>query len=356
MKKIAFATILAALSGITVAQATPSVVAPPSSNVELFGVVDAAITHLQGGNGSTTGMTGGSDNINRWGMRGTEDLGNGLKAGFWLEDGFNVNNGTSAVSGSMFNRRATVSLISNSFGELRMGRDNSATFLSTLIFDPFITNGVAGTGTVAMLGAPGTGTSTGGAPIQVSNAISYFLPPNLGGVYGQFQYGRQFSNTSEQGNYSGVRLGYRSGNFNSAIALGKLYGDVSQDSVTASNVGLSYDFGVAKPMLLWAREKRGSLQATGTQLGVVVPIGAHTVFRASFGHYSLTGSNDATWNKIGVGVGYNLSKLTQVYASYAYLKNSSTINHSILVQGGLSMPAAYGGSAGGVEVGIRTFF
>lgn len=356
MKRIAFATVLAGLSGVAAAQTVPSVAASPSSEVEVFGVIDAAVTHLQGAYGGITGLTSGSDNISRVGFRGTEDLGNGLKAGFWLEEGFNVTDGTSAVSGSMFNRRATVSLISDSFGEVRMGRDNSATFLSTLIFDPFITNGVAGTGTVAMLGAPGTGTATGGAPIQISNAISYFLPPNLGGVYGQLQYARQAENTSSQGNYRGLRLGYRSGNFDSAVAIGELDGDVSQDSLTASNVGLSYDFGVAKPMLLWAREKRGSLQATGTQLGVVVPVGADTVFRASFGHYNLTGSSHANWNKIGVGLGYDLSKRTQIYASYAYLKNSSAAAHTILVQGGLSMPAAYGGSASGVEVGIRTFF
>ncbi len=239
--------------------------ASAQSKVEIFGVVDVGVTHLNGSGPSKTGLSTGGANISRLGFRGTEELGGGLRAGFWLEAGMDVDSGSGKASGGglSFNRRSTVSL-SGDFGEVRLGRDDSATFLSTLIFDPFLTNGVGGTMGFTMLGIPGTGTATGGAPIQISNAVSYFLPQNLGGFYGQVQVamGEQARSApnKNQGDYRGLRFGYRQGPFNGALATGKFYGDSDATNLTASNVGLSWDFGVAKPMLLWASEKRGALK------------------------------------------------------------------------------------------------
>jgi len=350
MKKILIAIATVAAAGCASAQ----------SSVTLFGVVDAGVAHLTGTGVSKTGLSTGGANISRLGFRGTEDLGAGLAASFWLEAGVNVDSGSGATVGSgglSFNRRSTVSL-SGSMGEVRLGRDDSATFLNTLIFDPFLTNGVGGTMAFTMLGAPGTANATGGAPIQISNAVSYFLPNNLGGFYGQVQYafGEQVSTAanSKQGNYLGGRFGYRNGPLHVALSTGKLDGDVSADDLTANNVGLSYDFGVAKPMLLWASEKRGTLKVTATQLGVYVPVGVGDI-RASYGHYHTAGSN-ADWNKISVGYGYNLSKRTQIYGTYARLNNGAGAQKSIGVQGLTAPGTSLGGSSNGYEVGIRHFF
>ena len=344
---------------IAIAAVAAAGCASAQSSVTLFGVVDAGVAHLTGAGVSKTGLSTGGANISRLGFRGIEDLGAGLNASFWLEAGMNVDTGASPTpaGGLNFNRRSTVSL-SGSLGEVRLGRDDSATFLSTLIFDPFLTNGVGGTMAFTMLGIPAAANATGGAPIQISNAVSYFLPGDLGGFYGQVQYafGEQISTApnSDQGNYVGGRFGYRSGPLNVALATGKLDGDVSANDLTASNVGLSYDFGVAKPMLLWAREKRGTLQETATQLGVIVPVGVG-VIRASYGHYAISGSN-ADWNKISVGYGYNLSKRTQIYGTVAHLSNGAGANKSIGVQGLTAPGTSLGGSSNGYEVGIRHFF
>lgn len=349
MKKIMIAAGLASLAGAAVAQ----------SKVEIFGVVDVGVAHLWGSGPSKTGVSTGGANISRLGFRGTEDLGGGLKAGFWLEAGLDVDSGLGKATGGglNFNRRSTVSLLGN-WGEVRLGRDDSATFLNTLIFDPFLTNGVGGTGAFTMLGIPGTAAANGGAPIQINNAVSYFLPQNLGGFYGQAQvaFGEQGSSAlnKRQGDYRGLRLGYRQGAFNGALATGRLYGDVSGNNLTASNVGLSYDLGVAKPMLLWATEKRGSLRVTAVQLGATAPVG-NGEFRASYGYYN-TSHSDADWHKLSVGYGYNFSKRTQVYGTYAYLKNKGTAAKSIGVQG-LSAPGTTpGGNSNGLEFGIRHFF
>jgi predicted porin len=349
MKKTLIAIAALAAAGCASAQ----------SSVTLFGVVDAGVAHLTGTGVSKTGLSTGGANISRLGFRGTEDLGAGLNASFWLEAGINVDTGASPTpaGGLSFNRRSTVSL-SGSLGEVRLGRDDSATFLNTLIFDPFITNGVGGTMAFTMLGVPGTANATGGAPIQISNAVSYFLPGELGGFYGQVQYafGEQVSTAPNhnQGNYLGGRFGYRSGPLNVALATGKLDGDVSANDLTASNVGLSYNFGVAQPMLLWATEKRGTLKVTATQLGVTVPVGVGLI-RASYGHYATSGT-DANWNKISVGYGYNLSKRTQIYGALAHLTNGAGAQKSIGVQGLTAPGTSLGGSSNGYEVGIRHFF
>ena len=342
------ATALVGASGAAFAQ----------SKVEIFGVIDMGVAHLSGSGSSKTGISSGGANISRLGFRGTEDLGGGLKAGFWLEAGLDPDTGTGKANGGLnFNRRSTVSLMGN-WGEVRLGRDDSATFLNTLIFDPFLTNGVGGTMGFTMLGIPGI-PSTGGAPIQISNALSYFLPQNLGGFYGQAQvaFGEQPSNAAnkKEGDYYGLRLGYRQGAFNGALASGRLYGNASATNLTANNVGLSYDFGVAKPMFLWATEKRGATKITAVQIGVTAPVG-NGEFRASYGHYNTSGNN-ADWDKLSVGYGYNFSKRTQVYGTYAYLKNKSGASRSISLQG---LPSAndtpLGGRSTGLELGIRHFF
>lgn len=324
--------------------------ASAQSSVTMFGVADVGVAHLTGNGTSKTGVSTGGANISRWGFRGMEDLGGGLKAGFWLEAGMNLDDGSGKGTGGglAFNRRSTVSLLGK-FGELRLGRDDSPTFLSTLIFDPFLTNGVGGTMSFIMLGAP----------IQISNSIGYLLPADLGGFYGQLQHARGEQTTStgastSAGNYTGARLGYRNGPVNIALASGQLKGATGNDNVDANNLGASYDFGPVKPMLLWVTEKKGATKITAIQLGLTAPVGAGE-FRASVARYDTANSN-ADWRKFAIGYGYNLSKRTQVYGSLARVSNKDGAQKSIGVQG-LSAPGtSLGGNSSGYEVGIRHSF
>src|SRR5690606_31040405 len=136
-------------------------------------VVDAAIQHGTGSIADRTQLVEGSYASSRLGFRGTEDLGGGLSASFWLEaaldtdDGegqaTNSNNqasGTGAAvagrQGLTFNRRSTVSL-SGGFGEVRLGRDYVPQFWNLSVFDPFGTRGV---GTNQMLGSIITGAAS----------------------------------------------------------------------------------------------------------------------------------------------------------------------------------------------------
>lgn len=322
--------------------------ASAQSSVTIFGVVDVGVTRLSGNGTSNVGVSTGNANISRWGFRGTEDLGGGLAASFWLEAGFDPDTGAGKAigTGTGFNRRSTVSL-SGAFGEVRLGRDDSATFLSTLIFDPFLTNGVGGNNAFLMQGAP----------IQISNAISYFLPPNLGGFYGQVQqaFGELgIAANKNQGNYTGVRFGYRAGALNTALASARIQGATDADDLKINNIGASYDFGVVKPMLLWATEKKGAVKITAIELGATAPLGQGEL-RAQISRYDTSNSN-ADWRKFAIGYGYNLSKRTQVYGSVARVSNQDGAQKSIGVQGLTAPGTSLGGKSSGYEMGIRHFF
>ena len=125
--------------------------ASAQSSVTLFGVVDLSANQIKNGAASTQTLQSNQLNSNRIGFRGIEDLGGGLKAGFWLEAAMsnetgNVGGGNGvpapANGASIFNRRSTVSLFSN-WGELRLGRDYDASFWN-LVYDDV--NGANGLG------------------------------------------------------------------------------------------------------------------------------------------------------------------------------------------------------------------
>src|SRR5208282_6343660 len=200
MKKLVIAAaVLGAFAGTAQAQ----------SSVTLFGVVDTGLTHISSNNVSNG--AGGTESANRTfqsdsginsdrlGFRGTEDLGGGLKAGFWLEAGFNpesgsgsttsLGNGAEASSatgggGLTFNRRSTVSLIGQNWGEVRMGRDYVPTFWNSANTDPFGYNGIAEVASYFIVpqGAMGP------AAVRASNGFSYLTPATLGGFFVQATY------------------------------------------------------------------------------------------------------------------------------------------------------------------------
>src|ERR1700682_2295193 len=109
--------IVAALSGVF------ATAAHAQSSVTLFGLIDAGITYTnnQGGH-SNWQATDGAVQTSRWGLRGAEDLGGGLKAIFTWDTGFNVMNGTFRQNSREFGRQAFVGLSSDQFGSVTLGR------------------------------------------------------------------------------------------------------------------------------------------------------------------------------------------------------------------------------------------
>ncbi len=321
------------------------------SSVTLFGIVDAAYARVSANGATRTGMTNSGLNSSRFGMRGTEDLGGGMRAGFWLEGALSNDDGNAA--GLNFQRRSTVSLM-GPFGEVRLGRDYTPSFWNTTVFDPFGTNGVG----ASM--APGVAAfGTNSTAVRSNNSVGYFLPGNLGGVYGQgmIAFGEQVSNAanSKQGNYTGFRVGYQQGPVNVALASASVKGNVSATDVRTFNVGASYNLGVANLMFNAGNEKTDTAQLSYSLFGATAPLGQGQL-RAAFSRYDLKNSNN-DWNKFAIGYGYDLSKRTQVYGTYAKVSNKGNSTRTV-ANNGLAAPsaAAFGGGSTGFEVGVRHSF
>jgi predicted porin len=313
--------------------------------VTLFGVVDAGARSVT--NGGVTVRQLAPDGLanSRLGFKADEDLGGGLRAGVWLEAALNPDTGTINASGKFWHRRSTVSL-SGPFGEIRVGRDLDASFWNLSIFDPFGTVGV-GSG-FNLQSNLGSGAAT---LIRADNAISYYLPPNLGGFYGQLEVA---AGEGVPGNkYTAARVGYQQGPLNVALAQGTTKTATSDDFKT-TNAGVAYDFGLATAMVMANVSKYGAKRLTNLEVGVIAPVLQVGQLRASYQRANASGggtdANDA--HQFAVGYIHNLSKRTAIYGTYAKISNDGA---AAFVIGTPPAPVA-GQSSKGYEVGIRHSF
>jgi predicted porin len=170
-----------------------------------------------------------------------------------------------------------------------------------------------------------------GAPIQISNAVSYFLPKNLGGFYGQLQYAWGPASMPTSKTYRGFAgLCQRPLNLSLAAAQLNFSG---AGKLKIANVGASYDFGTIKPALIWAQERRDGGSSVRASSGATANFGVHQV-RASIGDYRTSGgAADANWRKLGLGYAYNFSRRTMLYVSAGFVSNSDGANRAVSAQG-----------------------
>ena len=314
-------------------------VASAQSSVTLFGIVDVSAKAVKNdGVGTLKSLANSGINTSRLGFRGVEDLGGGLKAGFWLEGALSNDDGTPA--GLDFRRRSTVSLMGG-FGEVRLGRDYSPTFWSTTIFDPFGTNGV---------GSSLNMTRYSGQTnyVRASNSISY-LTPAMGGLYGQLTVA---AGENVTGKYVGGRIGYAAGPFNVAAAVGRTDAFGAVPDFDVWNIAGSWNFGMATVMAQYNNEELGTAEENRALLGVVVPLGQGELHASYIRTDEKAGLNrDA--NQLALGYVYNLSKRTALYGTVARIDNKTGSNFAI---GGGNAGITVGGNSTGMEVGLRHSF
>lgn len=335
--------------------------ASAQSSVTLFGVVDAALRVGYGDIANKTQLANSGNNSSRLGFRGVEDLGGGLKAGFHLEAGLNNDDGSGAATnvnnqatggalagmngsqGLTFNRRSYLNLVGG-FGELRVGRDYTPQYWSQAIYDPYGNVGIGSSRTASWVnGALGT---TG---VRASNSIAYMSPAMGGfGVWAMIYSGENASNAAAQvGDGGGLRLTYGKGPFSAAVAFSTTTTGVGTENRT-SNIGASYDFGVANVMALYNKEEfTNTPDMTSYSLGASIPMGPGTIL-ASF---SSNERNSAKTDQFAVGYVYELSKRTALYGTFASLRNSG--GASAAVAGAVTTA---NGSSNGFDLGIKHSF
>ncbi|MCD8537718.1 MAG: porin [Burkholderiaceae bacterium] len=205
------------------AWATPSVV--------LYGVIDTGFSYVHvsrnavggqtGLSASQFGMNSGVQSGSRWGMKGTEDLGDGWSVSFVLESGFNSDNGQLAQGGRGFGRQATLGGSHTDFGNLVVGRQStiSTNYLSAV--DPFGES----------FGQANIGASFGSVnTVRYDNLIQY-ESPNLNG----FQFGVGYSTNT------GVSGLYRSGQVDVFAPRSEYFGTVSNMRALTAAARYTYD-------------------------------------------------------------------------------------------------------------------
>ena len=330
-------------------------VAQAETSVTLYGVIDTGIGYqkVENANGTDAkkfGLVNGVQAGSRWGLRGTEDLGNGLQAVFQLESGFDSSTGISSqgfgAQNRLFGRQATIGLRSDSWGRLDLGRQtNIASKYFGDVASPF----------GASFGQANVGATFGSAnTVRWDNMVMY-QTPNFSGF--QFGIGYSFNTNGPQNwdvdgfdenNNKGITAGLRYANGPIAVAL--TYDQIKNDAntgvqdvtVKAWNIGGSYDFEVVKLHLGFGQTKDGWINAYGYGGGVASAATYFDDYEANLYTAGLSaplggGRLMASWamadiDDIGpvefekqqiysLGYTYALSKRTNVYSYASYAKN-----------------------------------
>ncbi|AZG12894.1 MULTISPECIES: porin [Cupriavidus] len=341
------------------------------TSVTLYGIADVSVrwtNHANAAGNSQVQMTDGAVTQSRWGLKGSEALGNNLKAIFQLEGGYSLDNGTMNSSGQIFNRQAYVGLAGD-FGAIKLGRQYTEGFNLFGDFDPLTIGNYTANAWPFFL-----------TQFRQNNVVSYsgsFAGLNVGASYG---FGEQpGSQTKNQ--YWGTRAAYDIGPF----GIGAVYQeikDINSNKQQMWGVAGKYGIGPAKLFLgyVGGRDSTGVIDNSFlNQAAIVSTPAARTAIAAgaasnprkdTLGYVGVTYNvtpalavtgvfyADRVENKNGVSgndgnrytgvllAEYSLSKRTQVYGTVDYNKLTK----------GVATELPGNGTQMGVAAGIRHIF
>jgi predicted porin len=317
------------------------------TSVQIYGSVDAGLSIVSNEQGhGDSRVDSGNRSPDRFGFRGTEELGNGLKALFTIESGFNVDNGTLKKSTTLFNRRAMVGL-QGGFGTVSLGH------MPDFMYDylRFQSNGIMGSSYFFHPGNLDNQAST----FQIDNAVRYETPVmagwKLGAMYG---FGEQPGDRSRNRSWSAgaqyaagplkANLAYtvsndRSFNLGGTLGIdsflgqqlttsdpaapGAVFANFTSAKTTSVGATGSYRIGRFTPHAMVSRielENRagGADTQTNIEFGSDVDVGINTL--------GVSGSTSrfagVRWNQFNVIDMVHLSKRTTLYAAFAWQRAS----------------------------------
>ncbi|HVZ46508.1 MAG TPA: porin [Ramlibacter sp.] len=320
------------------------------SAVQLYGRLDLSVNSVRVQRAGTTNTL--SSDTSMWGMRGTEQLGDGMLAYFKLESGISADNGNFA-SATPFNRESYVGIGSPKMGYLELGEHWAPGIWLTVRVDPF--NRV-------QMGASETllqGAGNRGYNITQPNSAQY-ITPDMAGFRGRLLY--QFGEGAPTRNRA-VALDYTRG----PLYIGAMY-DVAE--VSAATVGLTgipvrsktsavgalYSFPVVRvSAYVQQNHVDGLKSARGWLVGASVPAGTGEI-KAS---YVRTNNPGFEASQVAVGYNYFLSKRTTLYTTMAKISNEKGAKFALWPatqdMSAAAKPTA-GADTSGVQVGIRHTF
>lgn len=369
------------------------------SSVTLYGIIDAGLTYVNNVQGNSLfAMQSGILQGSRWGLKGSEDLGGGLKTVFQLENGFNVFNGKlgqnqngSSPSSSMFGRQAYVGLSSTSFGTVTIGRQYDT-------IDDYVQPSTLNGNWGAYFSHAGDIDNTDNA-YRVNNSVKYASPSYngltfggmyaFGGVAGEFgknsmfglgtayangpmyltaayEYNRNPATQFPDGNWIASPSAANLATYNEAASGAFGYvGDPTSSQIIG--VGGTYAIGAAKLGLDYTNTKFDNANGTSgsmtfnnvefwgqyavTPATTLIAGDTYTLGKAD---YAAASGTKPKWNQFNVMADYALSKRTDVYVMGVW-ENASGGALASIYNGLLASPSSTDTQVA-VRLGIRSKF
>lgn len=286
-----------------------------AEGVTIYGTVDVGVSS----SGGTQALYGGGNNgTTHFGITGSEDLGNGLKAGFNLQTGFTATNGASGYSGggntNLFNRAANISLSNENVG-VALGNQ----FSNVVLQSGFVTggNGVGGDG----VNVPGVVRLFGGVPggyttASQSGTSVFFIPQavqvsfNGAGFAGDVMV-RGVEKSGAESGYTGATLRTSFAGVNAGLG----YQNISQTGTNQKSmmVFANTQIGDIRVNGAYSRNTGSMGDSNGYMVGASMPVAKDLSAGLSYANNKATGLGSV----LALSSEYSLSKRTLAYATYA---------------------------------------
>lgn len=319
-----------------------------AAQVEVYGNVDmyVGVNNTQGS--WKAALQSGGLTASHFGIKGTEDLGNGTQVFFNLDQAFLADDGSKTFGNNdrAFSREATLG-IRGKYGQLSFGRQYTPHFLVFAMYDP----------TELSLGSsdspyffPGSAavTGMGGDLVRADNSLQYVLPTSFGltnffyVALGEHKDAAGSQDSNKLGNIYNYAAKFDAGKF--SVMGSYLWRNFFQDANPKAgtpevdvnnsyiNLAASYDFGVTKPVIQFTKKFSTNEAASNEfwmlQLGIATPVFG--------GKWAVSGSylrnqskSDANAWSLGTKFIYPLSKRTRLYAGIEALWNDKNAGYAI---------------------------
>jgi predicted porin len=319
-KKIIALAVAGLVSGAAFAQ----------SNVTVYGIVDTNVDHLTtsgdltaSGNLSRTNVSGSGLYTNRIGFKGSEDLGGGMKANFFIES----NLGTDAPAATTLGDRLMTIGLSGKFGSVNLGRQYTPYFNVLAAGDTFAYAGRGSANNVLGAAAAGTAAASIQGTVRQSNSIRWDSP-NWNGFQAAVLWsaGAENQNTATKPYSEGMGLSVKYAN--GPLAVGYAVDRVNATAVQTAAVGdqnrnaltASYNFGMATVVGGYATSKQGDTSSVSsnaaTFIGVRVPVSAAGLVRVQWAKNDDKLATNIDSNFWSIGYAHSMSKRTTAYVNY----------------------------------------
>jgi predicted porin len=341
------------------------------SNVTVYGVADAYYAYAKGNNAggqdSSHHINSGGLSGSRIGFKGTEDLGNGLKALFTLEYALSVdqNSGIGDIANGATQARQQFIGLTGNWGTAVAGRLQTAGYdwscgsssVAGSALDPQAKLGVG----LALV----CGSGTAG---RANNAVAY-ISPSFSGFTFAYNHARVTENQGGNGgafplvdsdNYANLLSAtYANGPISASLVWSKITGErggAFAKDITEWGIRGAYDFGMVK---LWGMYQDTSDDRTAYgdhdkwQVGVSAPISANGTIHAYYAANDIDkapGTASLDSKSYSIAYTHSLSKRTTVYGGYNYVSNDRGATRASLVT-----PDA-GDNSSTLAIGLRHSF